>query len=137
MDSQIFCLARNTMAIDVEAFRNFEHSGWTRVAHRYDSTWAPLTGKFVDPLLAAAGVKRGMRVLDVACGPGYVAAAARRLGAVPLGVDFCREMVEQAKRKNPNIEFVKGNAEHFKFASGSFDGLVMNFGVLHLANPEK
>ncbi|MGH7495502.1 MAG: class I SAM-dependent methyltransferase [bacterium] len=88
------------MAVNIEAFRNFEHSGWTRVAHRYDSTWAPLTGKFVDPLLAAAGVKRGMRVLDVACGPGYVAAAARRRGALPLGIDFCREMVEQAKRKN-------------------------------------
>ena len=78
-----------------------------------------------------------MRVLDVACGPGYVAAAAYRLGAVPLGLDFCREMVLQAQSANPEIEFMEGDAERLKFAAESFDGVGMNFGVLHLAHPEQ
>ena len=125
------------MAIDLQAFKQFEHDGWMRVAHKYDATWSSLTGKFIAPLLETAGVKKGMRILDVACGPGYVAAAAQRLGAAPLGIDFCREMVEQAQRRNPGIEFLEGNAEDLQLTSENFDCVVMNFGVLHLAHPEK
>jgi ubiquinone/menaquinone biosynthesis C-methylase UbiE len=86
------------MASDLAAFKDFEHTGWSRVAHKYDATWAALTNQFIAPLSQAGGVTRGMRVLDVATGPGYVAAAAHRLGAAPLGLDFCSEMILQARR---------------------------------------
>ena len=60
-------------APDVTAFQRFEREGWDRVAHLYDATWAPLTTQLVGPLLDAAAVTAGQRVLDLACGPGFVA----------------------------------------------------------------
>jgi ubiquinone/menaquinone biosynthesis C-methylase UbiE len=117
-------------------FKNLEHTGWERVAGKYDEAWTSLTTQFADSLLTAAGVKPGMRVLDVACGPGNVAAAAHRLGAIPVGVDFSRNMILRARQNHPEIEFFEGDAERLEFASENFDGVVMNFGVLHLANPE-
>ncbi len=69
-------------------FARFEHEGWQRVADKYDFVWAPLTRQFIPSLLEDASVSAGMLVLDVACGPGYVSAAAKQLGAIPTGIDF-------------------------------------------------
>ena len=66
------------MSGTTDSFTRFEQEGWGRVASRYDSVWASLTRQFIPLLLDAVGISRGMSVLDVACGPGYVAAAAIR-----------------------------------------------------------
>jgi hypothetical protein len=60
----------------MEPFAEFEHEGWQRVAGKYDSVWARSTRHFIPPLLPAAQIPQTMSVLDVGCGPGYVAAAA-------------------------------------------------------------
>jgi protein-L-isoaspartate O-methyltransferase len=73
----------------VDAFNRFEHEGWKRVADRYDSTWASSTRQFIGPLLDAAEVAAGMSVLDVACGPGYVSAAASERGPESALIAFC------------------------------------------------
>jgi cyclopropane fatty-acyl-phospholipid synthase-like methyltransferase len=61
--------------IDPAAFRQFEHEGWQQVASRYNDSFAPVTTQSVESLLDAAHVRKGTRLLDVACGPGYAAAA--------------------------------------------------------------
>ena len=122
---------------NLNEFKHFEHTGWERVADKYDEAWTSLTTQFAQPLLAAVGIKPEMRLLDLACGPGNVTATARRLGAIPVGIDFSRNMILRARKKNPAIEFFEGDAERIEFESQSFDCVVMNFGVLHLANPEK
>jgi SAM-dependent methyltransferase len=99
--------------------------------------WATLTTQFIRPLLNAADVKAGMSVLDVACGPGYVAAAAQQLGAFPVGVDFSREMILRAREFHPGIEFREGDAQALPFAGETFDRVLMNFGLFHLSSPEK
>jgi ubiquinone/menaquinone biosynthesis C-methylase UbiE len=78
-----------------------------------------------------------MLVLDVACGPGYVSAAVKQLGAVPLGIDFSDKMVAMAKRMFPEIRFTQGDAHNLPFKDGSFDRVLMNFGLLHVSRPEK
>ncbi len=125
------------MTSDPEGFRRLQEAGWERVAQAYGPAWASLTTQFVDPLLRAADLREGMKVLDVACGPGYVCEAALRLGALPVGVDFVPAMVLEARRRNPTIEFVEGDAEDLSFPSASWDRVVMNFGILHLARPER
>jgi protein-L-isoaspartate O-methyltransferase len=57
-----------------QAFTEFEHRGWQRVADKYDSTWASSTRQFIAPLLDAVEVSDKMSILDVGCGPGYVSA---------------------------------------------------------------
>jgi ubiquinone/menaquinone biosynthesis C-methylase UbiE len=123
--------------IDPDAFHQFEHQGWQEVASRYHHGFAAVTIQSVDALLDAANVANGTRVLDVACGPGYVAAAATARGAVATGIDFSSEMVEEAKGRYPGINFQEGDAERLSFANSSFDAVVFNFGMLHFARPEQ
>jgi ubiquinone/menaquinone biosynthesis C-methylase UbiE len=118
-------------------FHRFEHEGWQRVADKYDSVWSPLTRQFISPLLAAAGISKGMLTLDVACGPGYVSAAVKELGGVPTGIDFSDNMVAIAKGMFPGSQFLQGDAHELPFTEGNFDCVLMNFGLLHVSNPEK
>ncbi len=121
----------------MDSFTQFEHEGWERVANKYDSVWSSSTRQFILPLLDTAEVSAGMSVLDVGCGPGYVSAAAARRGAVPSGLDFSAEMVAIAKKVLPQIEFREGDAQHLPFADASYDRVVANFALLHLADPER
>jgi ubiquinone/menaquinone biosynthesis C-methylase UbiE len=78
-----------------------------------------------------------MLVLDVACCPGYVSAAANQLGPVPTGIDFSENMVAIAKRMFPEIRFRQGDAQELPFEDGSFDRVLMNFGLLHVSHSVK
>ncbi len=120
-----------------DAFTEFEHEGWERVADKYDSTWSSSTRQFIGPLLDAANVLSELAVLDVGCGPGYVSAAAALRGANPTGLDFSGEMITIAKRLSPNIEFREGDAQNLPFKDRTFDRVVANFALLHLAKPEQ
>ena len=122
-------------------FRNFEHDGWQKAAGQYDLGFGGVTSQAVDSLLEAVAVRNRLRLLDVACGPGYVATAAARLGCSVVGIDFSSEMIDLAKeltlRETGDLEFREGDAENLAFPNGSFDAVVMNFGMLHLAQPDK
>ncbi len=122
---------------DPGSFRAFEHSGWLQVAEQYNNFFASLTAQTIEPLLDAAGVSNGARLLDVATGPGYVAAAAAKRGASAVGLDFSAAMVALARRQYPEAKFQEGDAEQLPFPDGSFDAVVTNFGLLHLGMPEK
>ncbi len=124
-------------SIDRGAFRAFEHAGWENVAIQYHDAFASLTTQSIGPLLDAVSAGSGVRLLDVASGPGYVVAAAAERGARAGGVDFSAAMVAQASRRYPTVEFREGDAEALPFPDGSFDSVVMNFGLLHLGRPEQ
>jgi SAM-dependent methyltransferase len=122
---------------DAAGFKAFEAEGWTRKAATYDRLTGRATARLVEPLLDAAGVRSGTRLLDVACGPGHCAAAAAARGAVPLGLDAAGGMVAVARGRYPEIEFQHGDAERLPFADASFDALVAGFVVNHLPLPAR
>jgi ubiquinone/menaquinone biosynthesis C-methylase UbiE len=117
-------------------FKAFEAAGWSRRANTYGRVSGAITARFVDVLLDAAGVGAGMRVLDVATGPGYVAAAAAARGADPVGVDIAEGMLAVARRDHPHLDFRPGDAEALPFADSSFDAVVGAFVLNHLPRPE-
>jgi len=121
---------------DADAFTAFEAAGWERQAPTYDDVMGRITSRLVGPLLEAAGVQQGSRVLDVATGPGYAAAAAADLGASVVGVDMAPAMVELARRLHPTVEFRVAQAEALPFEDDSFDAVVSNFVAPHLSRPE-
>lgn len=123
--------------VDPVAFRQFEHEGWQRVASRYNDSFASVTTQSIEPLLDAAQVRKGTRVLDVACGPGYVTAAAAARGASALGIDFSSEMVVEARQRYPSLEFMEGDAEALSLPDATFDAVLFNFGMLHFGRPER
>src|SRR5947207_5008721 len=115
------------MIIDPSAFRQFELKGWQEIASRYDRGFASVTTQSVTPLLDAARVAKGTRVLDVACGPGYAAAAAATRGAIATGVDFSSETVEEARGRYPGVELLVGDAEQLAFLYTPIVAILMNF----------
>jgi SAM-dependent methyltransferase len=123
-------------AIDPDAFNQFEAQGWDEKAAPYLDFWSPITGKAFAPLLDAADVGQGMRILDVGCGPGELSVAATARGAVPTGIDVAPTMVDLARGRHPGIEFQVASAEELPFDDGSFDAVVANFVLLHLGRPE-
>ncbi|GAB4482085.1 MAG: methyltransferase domain-containing protein [Burkholderiaceae bacterium] len=88
--------------------------------------WGPV-------VCAAAGVGAGQRVLDVACGTGVLAGAARDCvgprGAV-AGLDPNVEMLAVARRRRHGVEWHEGRAEALPFPDASFDRVVSQFGLM-------
>ena len=123
--------------VDADAFNAFEAAGWEKQAAGYEDFFGQVTTRLVDPLLDAAEIRAGERVLDVATGPGYVAAAAAERGAVTIGLDNAEAMLSRARRRLPQIEFRRGSVEALPFPDGSFDAVVGNFILLHLGRPEQ
>jgi SAM-dependent methyltransferase len=123
------------MPFDPEAVRDFEHGRWQRAASVYESTFASATRPFIDPLLDAARVGRGVRVLDIACGPGIVTSQAAKRAAVPTGLDFSPAMLAIARARDGTISFDEGDAEALPYADGAFDAVVSNFGIHHVPRP--
>jgi ubiquinone/menaquinone biosynthesis C-methylase UbiE len=124
------------MSFQPEAVRAFEHAGWQRAAARYGNTFAHATAPFIVPLLDAAKISSGHHVLEVACGPGYLAAAAARRGAIAQGLDFSAEMVAVARTAYPDLVVTEGDAEELPYGDGTFDAVVSSFGVHHIPRPD-
>jgi ubiquinone/menaquinone biosynthesis C-methylase UbiE len=118
-----------------EVVTKFEHETWSRCAESYLDTFAGVTRDTIPLLLQAAHIKGGSHVLEVGSGPGHVAHKLTGAGAIVTGVDFSGQMVAVARRQYAGITFQEANAEHLPFEAGSFDAVVSNFVVHHLARP--
>jgi ubiquinone/menaquinone biosynthesis C-methylase UbiE len=111
-----------------------------KLAHR--ATWAAgdypavarhIADRPVRDALAAARVRAGARVLDVATGSGNVALRAAEAGANVIGLDLVPELLDVAHSRalatGAEIEWVHGDAEALPFTDGSFDSVTSVFGV--------
>jgi demethylmenaquinone methyltransferase/2-methoxy-6-polyprenyl-1,4-benzoquinol methylase len=87
-------------------------------------------------ITVAEAVRPGDRVLDVCCGTGDLAIAARRAGGEVTGLDFSEQMLERARRKAPDIEWVRGDALALPFEDASFDAATVGFGVRNVEDLE-
>lgn len=86
-----------------------------------DQRWRRLT--------AEAVVGPGDRVLDACCGTGDLALACARAGGRVTGLDFSERMLERARRKGPELEWVQGDLLALPFEDGAFDAVTVGFGV--------
>jgi demethylmenaquinone methyltransferase / 2-methoxy-6-polyprenyl-1,4-benzoquinol methylase len=86
---------------------------------------------------ARAVVSAGDRVLDACCGTGDLALADLHAGGARVtGLDFSERMLERARAKSSEVEWVQGDALALPFADGSFDGATVGFGVRNLDDLE-
>jgi demethylmenaquinone methyltransferase/2-methoxy-6-polyprenyl-1,4-benzoquinol methylase len=77
-------------------------------------------------------VDPGDRVLDACCGTGDLAVESRRIGAEVVGVDFSQQMLERARRKSEDVEWVEADVLDLPFDDASFDAATVGFGVRNL-----
>jgi demethylmenaquinone methyltransferase/2-methoxy-6-polyprenyl-1,4-benzoquinol methylase len=86
--------------------------------------------------LERAGLRAGMRVLDVGAGTGLVACAAARIVGDPClvtGVDPSPGMIASA-RVPPGVTLVTGSAEAIPFPDAHFDFLSMGYALRHIGD---
>ncbi|HWM12327.1 MAG TPA: class I SAM-dependent methyltransferase [Solirubrobacteraceae bacterium] len=120
-----------------DAFKAFEAEGWSERAGSFETLVARATAHAIEPLLDAAGVIAGTRVLEVGCGLGDLVAAAAARGAHATGTDLAEGMLEAARRRHPAIAFEPADAEALPFADGAFDATVAAFVINHMPDPER
>ena len=120
-----------------DAFLAFERAGWNTVISGYERLFGPLTAQTVAPILDAAGVVSGCRVLDVCTGHGVLAAAAAKRGARVSALDFAEEVVETARHNVPTVEFQQGDVQNVPYLSNSFDAVICGYGIMHVPEPAR
>src|ERR1700730_6362082 len=121
---------------DADRFRSFERQRLDNLAATYHDFFTPVTALAIKPLLEAVGLRADTYLLDVATGPGSLAAEVLKSGARPIGVDLSPGMIELARNSYPGIDFRIAEVEHLPFADRSFDAVVCNFGLGHFPEPE-
>ena len=121
---------------DADAVTAYERDTWSRCADDYIDTFAGITRETVPLLIESAGIHNGSKVLEIGSGPGHVADLMVQAGASVTGIDFSANMVDVARSRFPQITFRQADAEKLPFEAETFDAVVANFVVHHLARPE-
>jgi SAM-dependent methyltransferase len=119
------------------AWNGDEGESWARDWERYDRS----ISAYREPMLAAASIADGERVLDFGCGNGQSsrdAARATPTGSV-LGADLSAAMLEQARRQAEieglrNVDFVQADAQIHPFESNEYDLAISRFGSMFFAD---
>ncbi|HSC74441.1 MAG TPA: class I SAM-dependent methyltransferase [Gaiellaceae bacterium] len=86
---------------------------------------------------AEAVVRPGDVVLDACCGTGDLALADVNAGGRVIGLDFSERMLERARRKAPEVEWVNGDLLALPFGDESFDAATVGFGVRNVDDLER
>lgn len=125
------------LSYDPASFKGMEQAAWDKNAAAYDELLGSITRHAIEPLLDATAIRPRAKVLDLCCGPGYVAAAAVGRGAQAIGIDFSLAMVTEARALHPVATFRQGDAEALAFENAGFDAVACSFGLNHLPDPDK
>jgi ubiquinone/menaquinone biosynthesis C-methylase UbiE len=115
-------------------------AAWSRVAREYHRQIAPDFAPAARRLCLELGVGPGDRVLDVACGPGTAAVAARNLRAGEVvGVDYAPDMLVVARaqtRDDTALRYAAANALALPFPAERFDVVISSFGLIFAPDPD-
>ncbi len=96
----------------------------------------------IQRLVTAARLKGNERVLDVACGPGYIAEAFARSAKEVIGVDLTEAMLAIAEERTKqrgvaNVLFRRGDVQELPFEREQFNVVVSRLALHHMPNPAK
>lgn len=98
-------------------------------AKDYDKEMPKIHYGYIEPMKEAftkIGIQTNAKILDAACGTGYPIMALHEMGYTDLhGIDFCPEMIGEAKKKNIYKNLTIGDLINpIDFATDTFDVVV-------------
>jgi len=114
-----------------------------QIRRGYDAVARAYADRFVDELdhkpfdrawldrfaaLTAVG-----RVCDLGCGPGQVAAYLHARGVDVFGADLSEEMLRQARRLHPSLEFRREDMLRLSHDDGSLGGIAAFYSIVNLS----
>ena len=131
--------------MDARLQRRIQRYGWDLAADEYEPLWGDQLASAQALLLERVALRRGERVLDVACGTGVVLrAAAHAVGdnGRAVGIDISAQMVAAAAtacaaRGLQNVEFARMDAEALEFSDQCFDVVLCSLGLMYMPDAEQ
>lgn len=118
-------------------------TSWGGVAHWYDTLLAgtdTYQARVILPnLLRAMAIKKGERVLDLACGTGFFTRAFFEEGANATGVDLGKQLILIAKKESPKeIQYFAHSADDLStFEDSSLDKITIVLALQNIEAPHK
>ncbi len=112
-----------------------------KIAKVYDSWYQTKTGSYVDRtekelVFSLLKSKTGLS-LDLGCGTGNYSLELYKKGFGVIGLDLSKEMLKVARKKIPEILFIKGDAYFLPFKNEVFD-LILSITMFEfIKEPEK
>jgi ubiquinone/menaquinone biosynthesis C-methylase UbiE len=107
---------------------------WDDHVRLYEEVFEPLSLAFARRAMARLEVRPGMRVLDVAAGPGAAALALAERGAAVTAVDGSAAMVDRIRRRaeaaGARVEARAMDGMNLAFPDAAFDAALSVFGVI-------
>ncbi|MEZ5936559.1 MAG: methyltransferase domain-containing protein, partial [Alphaproteobacteria bacterium] len=116
-------------------------AAWDKIAPGYDRTHTPTQMWLGNEGLHRAGLRAGMRFLDVASGSGALSIPAARMGASVLATDLSSVMLDllkaRAREEGLDIETRVTDGHALEIEDDSFDMAGSQFGVMLLPDMPK
>jgi SAM-dependent methyltransferase len=108
-------------------------------ADSYDRLMGRYLPSLAPAFAQAAGVRAGMHVLDIGCGPGGLTAElARRTGTGNVAaIDPSPPFVQACQRRNPGVEVRQAVAEQLPFDTDAFDAALASLVVGFMSDPPR
>jgi len=115
---------------------------WDLVASGYSETTMQMFEPYAEEVIAAAKLKPGAAVLDVACGPGTLALMVAREAGKVHGIDFSQAMLDCfagriAADGHDNIDIRHGDAQQLPYDDNAFDAAFSMFGLMFFPDRSK
>lgn len=88
-------------------------------------------------VLKRVAPKAGQAILDLAAGTGASSAVFAKPGVRVIAADFSKGMLEEGRRRHPNLEFVFADATALPFTDNEFDAVTMSFGLRNVVDVPK
>jgi SAM-dependent methyltransferase len=115
--------------LQLDEFKTRQRAVWDSGEY---SALSPFIAEVGELVVARAGLTKGMRVLDVACGTGNAARPAARAGANVTGIDLVPKLLDAGRAKAAaeglEIEWREGDVEALPFDDGQFERVFSTFG---------
>ena len=71
-------------------------------------------------------------ICDMGCGPGQVARYLRDAGAGVFGIDLSTRMIEEARKRNPDIRFQQGDMMALDLADNQLAGIAAFYAIVNI-----
>jgi demethylmenaquinone methyltransferase/2-methoxy-6-polyprenyl-1,4-benzoquinol methylase len=78
----------------------------------------------------------GQKILDLAAGTGSSSIVFLREGVKVVAADFSNGMLEEGRKRHPELEFVFADAAALPFADEEFDTVTISFGIRNVEKTE-